>query len=92
MAVMFRFSLSTLLICIFVAAVVLTYCTNVEVYDASLFKHGESCYWPFREPNQTEIIQRLAGAEPLALIATLLAIQGVRKIWQSIPHKSKADE
>jgi hypothetical protein len=90
---MVRFRLSTLLICIFVAAVVLTYCANVEVLDVSVFTHGDGeCFWPFREPNQTEIIQRLAWAEPLALITTLVAIQGIRRIWRSIPHNSKVDE
>src|SRR5262249_29864254 len=106
---MFRFSLSTLLICIFVAAVVLSYCMNLPVEtDAGWGARWENGKWvyhspptffwrdsahenPLTLPNKTEIAWRLAWAEPLALITTLLVIQGVRKIWRSIPHKSKAE-
>src|SRR5262245_3592243 len=102
---MFRFSLSTLLICIFVAAVVLTYCMNLPVrehanpnwqYHYSNPGEGEKDYYfvsdgaECRAPHRDEIVFRLAWAEPPALITTLLAIQAVRKIWRSIPHKSKA--
>src|SRR5262249_34458209 len=95
---MFRFSLSTLLICIFVSALVLSYCMNrpVEtnwwslpynhpaeityVWTDSSSSHG----YALRSPTKAEILVRLAWAEPLAIVATLLAIQGVRKIWRSI--------
>src|SRR6185369_7013385 len=43
-----------------------------------------------RSPTPTEIYWRLAWAMPLALITTVLTIQAIRKIWRSIPHKSKA--
>jgi hypothetical protein len=89
---MARFSLSTLLICIFVAAVVLSYCMNVPATKQGFRTPpltGE-VYFYKGVPQPKDIAWRLLWAEPLAMVATLLAIQGVRKIWQSIPHKSKA--
>jgi len=103
---MFRFSLSTLLICIFVAAMVLSYCMNLPVEpdirwgrqvdqpeitygwtdSTHLFAIGS------RSPTKTEIYWRLAWAVPVALVTTVLAIQGVRKLWRSIPRKTKAAE
>jgi hypothetical protein len=104
---MFRFSLSTLLICIFVAAVVLSYCMNlpIEMSDWSVtrWENGKWIYNPppnywwtdsshaVRLPDKTEIIWRLAWFEPLTLALTLFAIHGVRKIWRSIPHKSNGE-
>jgi len=101
---MFRFSLSTLLICIFVAAVVLTFCMNVPVepdvrWGRQVDRPGITYGWTDsshifelerRAPTKTEICLRLAWAVPLALITTVLVIQVVRKIWRSIPHKAKA--
>ena len=101
---MFRFSLSTLLICILVAAVVLSFCMNVPVepdvrWGRQLDQPGITYGWTDsshifelerRSPTQTEIYWRLAWAMPLALVTTVLTIQAIRKIWRSIPHKSKA--
>jgi hypothetical protein len=101
---MFRFSLSTLLVCIFVTAVVLSFCMNVPVepdvrWGRQVDQPGVTYGWTDashifelerRSPTKTEIYWRLAWAVPLALITTLLAIQAVRRIWRSIPHKSKA--
>jgi hypothetical protein len=78
---MFRFSLSTLLICIFVAALVLSWCMNLPVTNL----------WSVTSPTTTEILERLALAEPLALLTALLAIQAIRTIWQSIRHKSDTE-
>src|SRR5262245_13064258 len=98
---MFRFRLSTLLICIFVAAVVLTYCMNLPVLNDPVWQHVDADgsvknYYhtdaDFHRPYKEEILSRLAWAEPLALIATFLAIVSVRKVWRSIPHKSKESE
>jgi len=94
---MFRFSLSTLLICIFIAAVVWTYCVNIPVKDEireELFPGIDIWVLPrptIRAPRKKEIIERLAWSEPLALVATLLAIQGIRKIWRSIPRDKNRD-
>jgi hypothetical protein len=101
---MFRFSLSTLLICIFVAAVALSYCMNLPVepdirWGRQFDRPGITYGWTdsshifaldVRSPTKTEIYWRLAWAVPLALITTVLAIQAVRKIWRSVPHKSTA--
>src|SRR5262245_11576612 len=134
---MFRFRLSTLLICILVSAVVLSYCMNlltVETTQDTTFMSiplfwinykepddnfmglrfpirrsdgsfkgyigsydGNLCvtlfypvtYQRIQPPTRSEVFWRIAWAEPLALITTLLAIQGVRKIWRWIPHKSE---
>src|SRR5262245_11638083 len=97
---MFRFSLSTMLICVFVAAVVLSYCMNIpaKAHASWLFDikgavlYGPDVEWyssngtPLRSPTRTEILLRLAWFEPLTLALTLFAIQGVRKIWRSIPR------
>jgi hypothetical protein len=104
---MFRFRLSTLLICIFVAALVLSYCMNLPVRevdpnwrfagakryveikkDYSFSTNGTDIYRP---PRRDEVFRRLVWFEPLTLALTLFAIQGVRKIWRSIPRQSNTD-
>jgi len=136
---MLRFRLSTLLICISVAAVVLSYCMNVLTVESTHtstfmtfrlfwinYKEPEDdrfdlrfpmrrsdgsidgyfygykgdlyvnlfypvTYQRIQPPTRSEVLWRLVWAEPLALITTLLAIKGVRKLWRSIPHKGRPE-
>jgi hypothetical protein len=103
---MARFSLSTMLICIFVAALVLSYCMNLPVREVDpnwrftgpkghYTIHRDYSYTvnggEYRPPRRNEVLLRLAWFEPLSLALTLFAIRGVRKLWRSIPHKSKAE-
>jgi hypothetical protein len=82
----------------FVAALVLSYCMNLPVLNDPVWQHVDADgstknYYhtdaDIRRPYKEEILSRLAWAEPLALITTVLAIQAVRKIWRSIPHKAQ---
>jgi len=102
-----HFSLSTLLICIGVSALVLSYCMNRPVESSIAVTHvmvpgtfrytetgpkpEEDNVWPLstRSPNQREVLLRLAWAEPLALLATLAAIQAVKFVWSKAKRPEK---
>jgi hypothetical protein len=98
---MSRFSISTVFICIAVALVVLSFCKSTPVIEPAQRvdpsgSEGSTIPGftiPERRhmPDPGEVAVRVFWAEPLAFLATLATIHGVRKLWQSIPHKSKAE-
>ena len=94
---MCRFSIPTVFICGAVALVVLSYCKNIPVTVPEQRVHVPETLVYYTIPGRSykpepgEVVDRLLWAEPLAFIATLLAIKGVRKIWHSIPRDKNRD-
>ena len=74
---MIRFSLATLLVCIMVSAIFLSYCMSLPVADRMGYHVN------MRSAEPPELLERLAWTEPVALVLTLAAIHVIRKIWQS---------
>ena len=74
---MIRFSLATMLVCIMVSAIFLSYCMSVPFAD----KRGY--HYDMRSPEPPELLQRLAWTEPGAIVLTLATIHVIRRVWQS---------